>query len=59
MSDDIIITKEIVQKQGFSMEEYEMIKKRLGREPNYTELGMFSAMWSEHCSYKKDRKSVV
>jgi phosphoribosylformylglycinamidine synthase len=37
------------------MEEYEMIKKRLGREPNYTELGMFSAMWSEHCSYKNSK----
>ena len=51
----IVITKEIVQKQGLSMDEYEMIKKRLGREPNYTELGMFSAMWSEHCSYKNSK----
>ncbi|MFH0913604.1 MAG: phosphoribosylformylglycinamidine synthase subunit PurL [Candidatus Omnitrophota bacterium] len=49
------ITKEIVEKQGLSMEEYGMIKKRLGRDLNYTELGMFSAMWSEHCSYKNSK----
>jgi len=56
MSDNtIVITKEIVEKQGLSVDEYEMIKKRLGREPNYTELGMFSAMWSEHCSYKNSK----
>jgi len=51
----VAITKEIIEKQGLSMDEYEMIKKRLGREPNYTELGMFSAMWSEHCSYKNSK----
>lgn len=56
MSDnDVVITKEIIEKQGLSPEEYENIKKRLGREPNYTELGMFSAMWSEHCSYKNSK----
>jgi len=54
-SSGVAITKEIVEKQGLSLEEYEMIKKRLGREPNYTELGMFSAMWSEHCSYKNSK----
>ena len=48
-SESMTITKEIIEKQGLSMDEYEMIKKRLGRVPNYTELGMFSAMWSEHC----------
>jgi phosphoribosylformylglycinamidine synthase len=52
---DVAITKEMVEKQGLSLDEYEMIKKRLGREPNYTELGMFSAMWSEHCSYKNSK----
>ena len=51
----VVITKELVEKQGLSMDEYDMIKKRLGREPNYTELGMFSAMWSEHCSYKNSK----
>jgi len=54
-SSGVAITKEVVEKQGLSLEEYEMIKKRLGREPNYTELGMFSAMWSEHCSYKNSK----
>jgi phosphoribosylformylglycinamidine synthase len=55
---EVLITKEIVEKQGLTMEEYEMIKKRLGREPNYTELGMFSAMWSEHCSYKNSKPVI-
>ncbi|MFA5355833.1 MAG: phosphoribosylformylglycinamidine synthase subunit PurL [Candidatus Omnitrophota bacterium] len=53
--DDVVITKEMIEKQGLTLQEYEMIKKRLGREPNYTELGMFSAMWSEHCSYKNSK----
>lgn len=52
---EVIITKEIIEKQGLSMEEYARIKKCLGRKPNYTELGMFSAMWSEHCSYKNSK----
>ena len=54
-NNEVVVTKELVEKQGLSMEEYAMIKKRLGREPNYTELGMFSAMWSEHCSYKNSK----
>jgi len=37
---------------GLTEEEYELIKKKLGRDPNFTELGIFSVMWSEHCSYK-------
>jgi hydrogenase maturation factor len=40
---------------GLSDEEYQMIQDLLGREPNYVELGMFSVMWSEHCSYKNSR----
>jgi phosphoribosylformylglycinamidine synthase II len=40
---------------GLSDEEYEMIVDLLGREPNYVELGMFSVMWSEHCSYKNSK----
>jgi len=52
---NVVITPQILKKQGLSMEEYEKIRKRLGREPNYTELGMFSAMWSEHCSYKNSK----
>jgi len=46
----------VAQKMGVSTEEYEKIKKLLKREPNYTELGLFSAMWSEHCSYKNSKK---
>jgi phosphoribosylformylglycinamidine synthase II len=46
------VTPELVKAHGLSEEEYERIKKILGRRPNYTELGIFSVMWSEHCSYK-------
>jgi len=53
--DTVTITKEIVEKEGLTMAEYERIKELLTREPNYTELGLFSAMWSEHCSYKNSR----
>jgi phosphoribosylformylglycinamidine synthase len=50
-----LITPELVQKHNLSSEEFERIKGILGREPNYTELGIFSVMWSEHCSYKNSR----
>ncbi len=46
------VTPEMVEKHGLSPDEYEKIKKFLGRDPNYTELGVYSVMWSEHCSYK-------
>ena len=49
------ITPELVARHGLSPEEYRKIIKILGREPNYTELGVFSVMWSEHCSYKSSR----
>jgi phosphoribosylformylglycinamidine synthase II len=49
------ITPELVRKHGLTDDEYERIKQILGREPNYTELGVFSVMWSEHCSYKNTR----
>ena len=49
------ITPELIAKHGLTPEEYERIKEILGREPNYTELGIFSVMWSEHCSYKNTR----
>ncbi|MDP8216867.1 MAG: phosphoribosylformylglycinamidine synthase subunit PurL [Candidatus Kaelpia imicola] len=48
--------RDIIEEMGLSYEEYKMIKKVIKREPNYTELGMFSAMWSEHCSYKNSKK---
>src|SRR6476659_9559547 len=49
------ITPDLIQKHGLTPEEYGRIKGILGREPNYTELGIFSVMWSEHCSYKNTR----
>jgi phosphoribosylformylglycinamidine synthase subunit PurL len=49
------ITPEMVAEHGLSNEEYGRILKALGREPNLVELGIFSVMWSEHCSYKSSR----
>jgi phosphoribosylformylglycinamidine synthase len=49
------ITPEMVAEHGLSPEEYDRILKALGREPNRVELGIFSVMWSEHCSYKSSR----
>src|SRR5512135_3715534 len=49
------ITPELVREHGLSAEEYQRIQKWLGREPSITELGIFSVMWSEHCSYKSSR----
>ncbi|TPG54343.1 phosphoribosylformylglycinamidine synthase subunit PurL [Sphingomonas glacialis] len=49
------ITPEIVAQHGLSVEEYERVLVAMGREPNLTELGIFSVMWSEHCSYKSSR----
>ncbi|HXP50896.1 MAG TPA: phosphoribosylformylglycinamidine synthase subunit PurL, partial [Bacteroidia bacterium] len=46
------VTVEIAQQLGLSAEEFDKIKAVLGRTPNYTELSIFSVMWSEHCSYK-------
>src|SRR5688572_1209939 len=49
------ITPELVAEHGLSEEEYERILEILGREPTYTELGVFSALWSEHCGYKNSK----
>jgi phosphoribosylformylglycinamidine synthase subunit PurL len=49
------ITLEILRHHGITPEEFERIKTLLGREPSFTELGIFSVMWSEHCSYKSSR----
>ncbi len=49
------ITPQIVADHGLSEEEYQRILNALGREPNLVELGIFSVMWSEHCSYKSSR----
>ncbi|HXM32118.1 MAG TPA: AIR synthase related protein, partial [Chthoniobacterales bacterium] len=58
MSVDPAVTPELVAKHGLRPEEFERIKKILGREPNFTELGIFSVMWSEHCSYKNSRREL-
>src|SRR3984893_7201895 len=50
-----IVTPELLAQHGLSDGEYERIRKALGRDPNLTELGLFSVMWSEHCSYKSSR----
>ena len=49
------ITEQIIESHGLKIEEFENIKKLLKREPNLLELGIFSAMWNEHCSYKSSR----
>jgi len=49
------ITPEVIADHGITPQEYEKIKTSLGREPSLTELGIFSVMWSEHCSYKSSR----
>ncbi len=53
------ITPEIVAEHGLSADEYQIILDRLGREPNINELGIFSVMWSEHCSYKSSRRHLA
>ena len=52
------INKDIVKEHGLSVKEYISIQEILGREPNYVELGIFSVMWSEHCSYKSSIKML-
>lgn len=52
---DPLITPELVRKHNLTPDEYAKIQALLGREPSYTELGIFSVMWSEHCSYKNSR----
>jgi phosphoribosylformylglycinamidine synthase subunit PurL len=49
------ITPEVIKSHGLTDDEYQRILHILGRAPNYTELGIFSVMWSEHCSYKSSR----
>ena len=50
------ITEKIIQNHNLTKTEYNLIKKILGRIPNLLELGIFSVMWSEHCSYKSTKK---
>ena len=50
------ITPELIASHGLKPDEYERILSLIGREPTFTELGIFSAMWNEHCSYKSSKK---
>jgi len=50
------VTDDIAVEHGLTLDEYKMIVDHMGRVPNMTELGVFSVMWSEHCSYKSSRK---
>ena len=54
-SAEIKVTPEIAAEHGVTREEYARIQQILGRDPNITELGIFSVMWSEHCSYKSSK----
>ncbi|HEX9642013.1 MAG TPA: phosphoribosylformylglycinamidine synthase II, partial [Candidatus Krumholzibacteria bacterium] len=53
-----MIAPDLLEKHGLTSEEYERIVQLVGREPNMTELGLFSVMWSEHCSYKSSRRHL-
>ncbi|HXE75268.1 MAG TPA: phosphoribosylformylglycinamidine synthase subunit PurL [Candidatus Xenobia bacterium] len=52
---EVAVTPDLVAQHGLTPEEYDRIQAILGREPTFTELGIFSVMWSEHCSYKSSR----
>ncbi|HYX90459.1 MAG TPA: phosphoribosylformylglycinamidine synthase subunit PurL [Myxococcaceae bacterium] len=54
----MIHTPEVIAAHGLKPDEYDRIVRQLGREPNLLELGIFSVMWSEHCSYKSSRKHL-
>ncbi len=56
ISNTIPITPELIASHGLKPDEYQRILDLIGREPSYTELGIFSAMWNEHCSYKSSKK---
>ncbi len=58
MTTTVKITADVVKEHGLSEDEYQIILDRLGREPNINELGIFSVMWSEHCSYKSSRRHL-
>ena len=51
-----VLTPELIAAHGLKPDEYERLLEIIGREPSFTELGIFSAMWNEHCSYKSSKK---
>ena len=52
------MTPDLIAEHGLTPDEYERVKEHMGREPNLVELGIFSVMWSEHCSYKSSRRHL-
>ena len=56
IANDVAITPELIAQHGLKPDEYQRILDLIGREPTLTELGIFSAMWNEHCSYKSSKK---
>lgn len=56
LKNDIAITPDLVARHGLKPDEYQRILDLIGREPTFTELGIFSAMWNEHCSYKSSKR---
>ncbi|MBN9272715.1 MAG: phosphoribosylformylglycinamidine synthase II, partial [Mesorhizobium sp.] len=56
ISNTVPITPELIAAHGLKPDEYQRILDLIGREPSFTELGIFSAMWNEHCSYKSSKK---
>jgi len=58
MNNEPAITPELIAKHGITPDEFERIRSILGRDPNFTELGIFSVMWSEHCSYKNSKPEL-
>ncbi|RWN20056.1 MAG: phosphoribosylformylglycinamidine synthase subunit PurL [Mesorhizobium sp.] len=56
ISNSVPITPELIASHGLKPDEYQRILDLVGREPSFTELGIFSAMWNEHCSYKSSKK---
>src|SRR5687767_10668257 len=56
LSNTVQITPELIASHGLKPDEYQRILDLIGREPSFTELGIFSAMWNEHCSYKSSKK---
>jgi len=56
IANTIPITPELIEAHGLKPDEYDRILELIGREPSFTELGIFSAMWNEHCSYKSSKK---
>ncbi len=52
---EMIEDQQLYRDMGLTVDEYEMVKSHLGRRPNWAEVGIFSVMWSEHCSYKNSK----